>query len=742
MPDLLSGLNPQQHKAVTAGPGPTLVVAGPGSGKTRVLTHRIAYLVQQGTPPFRIMAVTFTNKAARQMRERVEHLLGGALGGLTIGTFHAICARFLRREADRLDVTRDFVIFDDSDQLAVVKQAMERLKLDDKQYRPQTLLGAISKVKNELIPPEDYPVQTYLDEIKARAYTEYQKLLRENNALDFDDLLTETVYLFRRCPDVLARYQQFYDHALVDEFQDTNTAQYALLKLLTGTKRNLYVVGDPDQSIYRWRGADYRNVRRFQDDNPDAITILLEQNYRSTQLILDAATAVIDRNKNRTRKQLFTERGGGVKVQAYEAYNEEEEALYIIQTIATLAKRDNLNPSDVAIMYRTNAQSRPFEDAFVRANLPYRLVGAQRFYGRREVKDIIAFLRLVHNPADSVSLLRVINVPPRGIGAKALESLQTVAESNGLPMSAVLRDLGLNRLNSGYAGEFKGKAGAALSEFGQMLNEWIAIKESTPVAKIIDRLLSDTDYRRYVNDGSEEGEERWENVMELRGVALETEGISLSAFLEEVALVADADTSTGATGPTLLTLHAAKGLEFPVVFITGLDDGVLPHQRSFEDPEEMAEERRLMYVGITRAKDRLFLTRSFRRTMYGNYDVSSPSRFLDDIPEGLLAGQIAKKKSDAESAFARMTTWDSDSISTRRGGARPRPDHPRPTQRETVQTESRYRTGQRVKHPTFGEGMIIESKGGGDDEILVIAFEGAGVKRLAANMVELKVLKG
>jgi len=734
-------LNSQQEEAIRYSKGPSLVIAGPGSGKTRVLTQRIAYLVQQGTPPFRIMAVTFTNKAAREMRERVEKLLGGELGGLTIGTFHAICARFLRREADRLDVTRDFVIFDDSDQLAVVKQAMERLKLDDKQYRPQTLLGAISKVKNELIPPEDYPVQTYLDEIKARAYTEYQKLLRENNALDFDDLLTETVYLFRRHPDLLKKYQDFYDHVLVDEFQDTNTAQYALLKLLTATKRNLYVVGDPDQSIYRWRGADYRNVRRFQDDHPDAITILLEQNYRSTQLILDAAMAVIDRNKNRTRKQLFTERDGGAKIQAYEAYNEEEEALYVIQTIATLTARDKINPSHVAIMYRTNAQSRAFEDAFVRANLPYRIVGATRFYGRREVKDLIAFLRLVHNPADSVSLMRVINVPPRGLGAKTLETLQATAQRAELPMTALLRDLGLNRLNSGYAGEFKGKAGA-LSEFGEMLNGWIAIKESTPVSKLMDRILSDTDYRRYINDGSEEGEERWENVMELRGVAEETEGISLSAFLEEVALVADADTSTGATGPTLLTLHAAKGLEFPVVFITGLDDGVLPHQRSFEDVEEMAEERRLMYVGITRAKDRLFLTRSFRRTMYGNYDVSSPSRFLDDIPTGLLVGQIAKKKSDAESAFARMTTWDSDSISTRRGGARPRPDHPRPTQRETVQTESRYRTGQRVKHPTFGEGMIIESKGGGEDEILVIAFEGAGVKRLAANMVELKVLKG
>ncbi len=745
MSDLLSGLNPQQLKAVTAGPGPTLVVAGPGSGKTRVLTHRIAYLIQQGAPPYRIMAVTFTNKAAREMRERVETLLGGTLGGLTIGTFHAICARFLRREAGSVEtrhgaslpVTRDFVIFDDADQLALVKQAMERLNLSEKQYRPQSFQGAISKAKSELIPPEEYQANTYLAEISGRVYAVYQKLLHENNAFDFDDLLTETVYLFRRHPDVLQRYRDFYDHVLVDEFQDTNTAQYVLLKLLTATKRNIYAVGDPDQSIYKWRGADYRNIRRFQDDHPDALTILLEQNYRSTQLILDAATAIIDKNKGRTRKELFTQRQGGAKIEAYEAYNEEEEALYVIQTIALLARRDDLNPGNVAIMYRTNAQSRAFEDAFVRANLPYRIVGATRFYGRREVKDLLAFLRLAHNPADSVSLLRVINVPPRGIGGKTLDSLAAAAQRSGAPMSTILRDLGLNRQNSPYAGDFKGKAGAALSEFGEMLNGWIAIKGSTPVAKLIDRILADIDYHRYLNDGTDEGEERWENVLELRGVAAETEGISLTIFLEEIALVADADTLAEGAGPTLLTLHAAKGLEFPVVFITGLNDGVFPHQRSLEDAEEMAEERRLMYVGLTRAKDRLFLTRAFRRATYGNYEASPPSRFLNDIPDALLAGKFAKKKTDAESAYAWETTWDS-----------PAPTEPRQRdsypayKREVVRTESRYHTGQRVKHPAFGEGMIIESKGSGDDEIIVIAFEGAGIKRLAANMAELKTLKG
>lgn len=735
MSSLLAGLNPQQTQAVTASPGPTLILAGPGSGKTRVLTQRIAYLVQQGTPPFRIMAVTFTNKAAREMRERVEKLLGGGLGGLTIGTFHSICARFLRREADHVGVTRDFVIFDDSDQLAVVKQAMDRLKLDEKQYRPQALLGAISKAKNELITPAEYRAQTYFAEIAGRVYAEYQKLLRENNAFDFDDLLMQVVLLFREHPDVLARYHQNYDHVLVDEFQDTNTAQYALLKLLTATKRNLYVVGDPDQSVYRWRGADYRNVRRFQDDHPDAITILLEQNYRSTQLILDAAMGVIDKNTGRTRKQLFTVRDGGLKIQLYEAYNEEDEAQYIVDSIATLSAREKLNPGDVAIMYRINAQSRPIEDAFVRAGLPYRIVGATRFYARREVKDLLAFLRLVNNPVDSVSLMRVINVPPRGLGAKTLEILQATADSAGAPASAILRALAANGRASQYAKGFAGKAGGALAEFGHLLDGWLVARESLPVVKLIDRILKDIDYQRYINDGTDEGEERWDNVMELRGVAAESDGIDLTTFLEQVALVSEVDNLAEAgVGPTLLTLHAAKGLEFPVVFIAGLDDGVLPHKRSFEEPEEMAEERRLMYVGLTRAKDRLILTRAFRRTTYGDFSVSTPSRFLEDIPTRLVSGHFAKKKSEEGSAYKRETIWESPLRAAARGSEPAR-------RRVTADSEGRYRSGQRVKHPQFGDGLVIESKGGGDDEIVVVAFEQTGIKRLAANLADLKVLK-
>ena len=719
---LLTGLNPQQIEAVTAKPGPTLIIAGPGSGKTRVLTHRIAYLIQQGTPPFKIMAVTFTNKAAKEMRERVEKLLSGELRGLTIGTFHSICARILRREAARLNVTHEFVIFDDNDQIAIVKQALERLNLNDKQYKPQTLLAAISKAKNELIPPEDFTPDSYFNEIAGRVYAEYQKLLRQNNAYDFDDLLCEVVYLFRNQPDVLKKYQTQYDHVLVDEFQDTNTAQYTMVNLLTATKRNLYVVGDPDQSVYRWRGADYRNVKRFENDHPDTKVILLEQNYRSTQNVLDAAMNVINKNHNRTPKQLFTERGTGTKIQIYEAYNEAEEAEYVVSTIATLVKRDELSASDMAIMYRTNAQSRPLEEVFIRGNLPYRLVGATRFYGRREVKDVIAFLRLVHNPNDTVSLNRIINVPARGIGAKTVETLFKAAEIAQASPAEILLDAERRK-------KVGGRGGIPLSEFGDVLRGWIEAKSELPVAKLIDRILSDVDYNRYINDGTEEGEERWGNVIELRSVAVEYPQITLSEFLEQVALVSDQDTLSDGGGPTLLTLHAAKGLEFGTVFLVGLDEGVLPHERSYDDEEAMAEERRLMYVGLTRAKDRLFITRAFRRTTYGGVDIMNPSRFLDDLPDHLLTGNFSKGSRNSES-YKRMTKWES---SVKRDASRP--------VRLKI-NDSRFQTGQRVKHSVFGDGMIIESRGEGDDELVTIAFEGVGIKRLMANVAELKVLKG
>jgi len=725
--DFLSSLNPQQRQAVTAGSGPTLILAGPGSGKTRVLTHRIAYLVGQlGTPPHKIMAVTFTNKAAREMKSRVEVLLEGKLRGLTIGTFHAICARFLRREAAHLPVTADFVIFDESDQLALVKQVVKDLNLNDKQYQPQKLLNRISAAKNELVGPEAYAASTYFAEITKRVYARYQQALTANNALDFDDLLMRVAQLFDEHPEVLTKYQRYYEHILVDEWQDTNTAQYTLVRQLAQVNHNLFVVGDPDQSVYRFRGADYRNIRRFQEDYPEARTILLEENYRSTQLILDAAMAVIDQHPGRTRKQLFTQRKGGVEIFVHEAYNEADEAQFVVETIAALTARDEFAPGDCAVMYRTNAQSRAVEEAFLRAGLPYRLVGAQRFYGRKEIRDVIAYLRLIHNPADAVSFMRVVNTPPRGVGAKTIEQLQALASAENLAPAGIVRDLGEREKKSRFAETFGGKAGMSLANFGQMLNHWHAAqaRNELSVAQLIDFVLDRTGYKDYIDDGTDEGEERWENVLELRGVAAENGEVSLAEFLEQVALVSDQDTlAEEGKAPTLLTLHAAKGLEFPVVFIVGLDEGVLPHQRSFDDPEAMHEERRLMYVGMTRAKDRLYLLRAFRRSLYGDSALSEPSRFLEDIPEGLIAGNMARKQSNAERMYQKATAWEAP--------ARP-----------TNQTPARHKSGQRVRHVQFGEGIVIESKMSGGEEEVIVAFDDVGIKRLAVSVARLEILKG
>ncbi len=756
--DILSSLNPQQRQAVTAAPGPTLILAGPGSGKTRVLTHRIAYLVGQlGVPPHQIMAVTFTNKAAKEMKARVEKLLEGQLRGLTLGTFHATCARLLRREASLLPVSQDFVIFDTGDQETLAKQAVQELNLDEKKFKPAALLAKISTAKNELIDPQTFAAGNYFAEVTKRVYARYQQLLISNNALDFDDLLMYAVQLLQNHADVRTRYQQFYEHLLVDEFQDTNTVQYTLLRLLADRHRNLYAVGDPDQSIYRWRGADYRNVRRFQKDYPDAQTILLEQNYRSTQVILDAAMAVIDKHPGRTRKQLFTERRGGDEVLTHEAYNEEEEAQFVIDTIRDLAKRKQCAPGDCAIMYRTNAQSRAVEEAFIRAHLPYRLVGAQRFYGRKEVKDVLSYLRLIHNPADSVSLMRIINVPPRGLGAKTLEQLAATATAAGQSPVAVVCDLGAYGPKSAYAGAFGGKAAAALAGFGQLLNHWQSQKGHLPIVKLLDEVLERSGYKTYLQDDTEEGDERWANVLELRGVAAEYPDTDLTTFLEQVALVSDQDTlaaaAEGGQAPTLLTLHAAKGLEFPAVFIVGLDDGVLPHQRSFEDGEAMLEERRLFYVGMTRAQDRLYLLRAFRRSLYGDSSLTMPSRFLKDIPGHLLqdakpqpgAGRKAAPRRAADAA-------DDDEAAPRRPRRRAAPAEPRPSSgyARTISWETparppalaQYRSGQRVRHAQFGEGIVVESKIAGGEEELVVAFDRVGVKRLMASLAKLEALKG
>jgi DNA helicase-2/ATP-dependent DNA helicase PcrA len=1100
--DFLDKLNPQQRQAVTVGAGPVLVLAGPGSGKTRVLTQRVAYLIAyEGVRPWQMLAVTFTNKAAREMESRVRGLLGEeATNGLWLGTFHATCARLLRREAENLPFDSSFVIYDEDDQQRVVKAAIRDLNLDEKTYRPPTVHGAISRAKNDLIFPLDYPVVTYRDEVVKRVYARYQELLKQSNAVDFDDLLLWTAHLLSEFPAVREKYAKRFVHVLVDEFQDTNFAQYTLLKHLASVHNNIFVVGDPDQcfpsgslvltptgqkaietfkegdqviaasgrgstlpcqvkhvgkrpfegelirivtesgrsfqatpnhvvfarlginpglhyvylmfrkdkgyrigiasharsdgvnaelqiglrvrsnqenadriwvlkvcqnrdeahyweayfsfnygvpttvfhvrgrrmrmsqdyidklftaidteknakhlladmemdfryphyvpqgtyrnivnlryfgdgrttsrspwhahrvdlwsseselaekltslgytprirsrknwqiglnrlkyddvqdaaqklsrdignadiivgaflvdrgklplaprfslmpashlhpsmivaiekdgeiiedvitevlhepyagevydlevenlhnylagsivvhnSIYRWRGADYRNVQRFEQDYPDAQVILLEQNYRSRQTILDAAMSVIDRAPHRRRKKLFTERGQGERLLYYEANDDYGEASFVVDSIIQLVASKQYQAGDCAVMYRTNAQSRLLEEAFLAARLPYRLVGAQRFYGRREVKDIIAYLRLVHNPADEVSLDRIINIPPRGIGEKSLLALHTTARGAGISPSALLFDLARGDASPFWA-QFSGRAALPLADFGALLQNWRAEAARATVSELFDRITKDVNYKDYLDDGTDEGAERWENVQELRRLAIEYEARTLTEFLENVALVSDQDTLTeGQNAPTLLTLHAAKGLEFGVVFIVGLDDGILPHSRSFDEAEAMEEERRLFYVGITRAKDRLYLVRCLRRGGRGYAEETLASRFLDDIPPEFLNGR--SRAGRRSSAFSSTPSWKqadswvgkSDWQSDQRGSG----GKPAAVKRAT------FAAGMHVRHPVWGEGIVLNSRLQDDDETVDVVFESVGIKRLAASLANLKVI--
>ncbi|HSL28835.1 MAG TPA: 3'-5' exonuclease, partial [Anaerolineales bacterium] len=580
--------------------------------------------------------------------------------------------------------------------------------------------GSISRAKNELIGPEEYPTTTYRDEIVKRVYAEYQKRLIASNAVDFDDLLVYTARLLEDNPVVRDKYAQRFRHVLVDEFQDTNLAQYALVRQLASFHKNIFCVGDPDQSIYAWRGADWRNVQRFEQDFPEAQTILLEQNYRSRQTILNAAMGVIDRAMNRKRKKLFTDRGEGEKIFFYEAPDDYAEAAFVVDTIAQLVASRQFEAGDCAVMYRTNAQSRLIEEAFLQARLPYRLVGAQRFYGRREVKDIIAFLRLIHNPADEASLDRVINVPPRGIGDKTLLTLHNVARQNQTQPGFVLLDLARGT-DSPYWSGFAGRASITLADFGGMLAAWRTAALSLTTSELFDRVISDLNYKEYIDDDSEEGVDRWGNVEELRRLAVEYSTRSLDEFLENVALVSDQDTITEGNVPTLLTLHAAKGLEFGAVFIVGLDDGILPHSRSFDEPEGMEEERRLFYVGITRAKDRLYLIRAIQRGGRGAAEETYPSRFLDDVPADLLIGRSRTGRSIH--GRAPETLWSV---------------HTRPQSASVI--EVKFRAGAHVRHPVWGEGIVLDSRVQDDDELVDVVFESVGIKRLAASLANLKIV--
>ena len=721
--DFLATLNPQQKKAVTANDGPVLVVAGPGSGKTRILTQRIVYLVtNQGVRPWQILAVTFTNKAAKEMGERVKSIINEqAIEGMMIGTFHSICARILRRESEHLPLESNFVIFDSDDQESLVKAIIREMNLNEKLYRASSVHAAISRAKNDLILADDFPINTYRDEVVKRVYTEYQKRLIASNAVDFDDILVYTALLLEDNPTVRNKYAERFHHVLVDEFQDTNLAQYAIVKHLASHHKNIFCVGDPDQSIYAWRGADYRNIRRFEQDFPDAQTILLEQNYRSRQNILDVAMGVIDRAQNRKKKRLFSERGSGEKIFFYEARDDYGEASFVVDTIAQLVAAGEFEPKDCAVMYRTNAMSRLIEEAFLQARLPYKLVGAQRFYGRREVKDVIAFLRLVHNPADEAALGRVINIPPRGVGEKTLTTLHLVARKNSVSAGAILLDLARGAESPHYK-SFTGRAAIPLADFGGMLSGWTAYAKTDTVPELFDRILRDINYKEYiVDDESEESLDRWENVQELKRLAFEYSTRTLDEFLENVALVADQDTITDSNAPTLLTLHAAKGLEYGAVFIVGLDDGIIPHSRSFDEPEQMEEERRLFYVGITRAKDRLYLLRAIQRGGRGMAEETYPSRFLDDVPENLLVGKTRTGRSFRGAPLD--TKWSLPSS----GKSAP------------VST-AQYKAGTRIRHAMWGEGIVLDSRMQDGDEIVDVVFESVGIKRLAANLANLQII--
>ncbi len=734
MVDILKELNEQQIIAVTA-KKPVLVLgqvlAGPGSGKTRVLAYRIAYLIAvMGVQPYQIMAVTFTNKAAREMENRISGLLGDKAEGLWLGTFHAICGRILRREADHLPIDRNYVIFDSDDQISLVKRVVKEKGLNEKDYNPRQVLSKISSAKNELFNPEDFPIETYRDETIQAVYEAYQQYLVSSNAVDFDDMLLYTARLLETNQGIRESYGRRFQHILVDEFQDTNIAQYRIVAQLASFHKNLFVVGDEDQSIYRWRGADVRNIQRFKEDFPESGIILLEKNYRSTQTILDAATAVIDANPDRTKKNLESNRGTGTLIVAYEAIDDQDEAAYVVDTILQQVGQNKAKESDFAIMYRTNAQSRQLEEAFRRANMNYRLVGAQRFYGRREVKDLIAYLRLIFNPKDEVSLARVINLPSRGIGDVTLEALQSAAQNSGMSSGEVL--LALSDEQSSYVFSNLGSAEVRLRPFSDLLAGWRECMSEFSLTELFDQIIQDIGYEEFINSESDEMQDRWANVLELRQVLFEYEDKGLAEFLESMALVADQDTLPDIIdAPTLLTLHAAKGLEFPQVFIIGLDENILPHSRSMDDPEELAEERRLLYVGMTRAMDRLFLTRALRRrSPYGSYETMQPSRFLQDIPANLIRGKFSLPIEQQDQYDLNIYRWD------RPYGAQER----RQSVKNTQPPAQRFLPEMRVEHPVYGEGIVRNSRLEYGDETVEVYFEGLGLKALVASMSSLVVL--
>ncbi len=707
--NILEGLNDQQKRAVEQTDGPLLILAGAGSGKTKTLTHRIAYLVsEKKVAPENILAVTFTNKAAGEMRDRVYELMTGALQSAPnrgwmpfMGTFHSICVRLLRLDGEYIKVPANFVIFDTLDQTTAVKEAMKRLSIDPKQYAPRTIASLISSAKNEMLSPTDYMATagTPNQKVAADVYAQYQKLLKEAGALDFDDLLLKTVQLLEEAPEIRAKWQKHFSHILIDEYQDTNAAQYKLVKILAEKHQNICVVGDDWQSIYSWRGADYRNILNFEKDYPKTTVIKLEQNYRSTQSILDAAHQIITKNQSRSSKKLWTDAAAGLPVQVEAARGEREEGEQVIRTVQSAVNTHRRKHSDFAVLYRTNAQSRTLEEAFVRYGVPYRIVGGVRFYDRKEIKDIVAYLRLMYQPNDRVSFLRVVNVPTRGIGAKSLENFFSWQESMGLSLHDAMNQVASHP-------KLTKRALSGLVELSEILEKLREYSQDASLENVLDMLIRRINYFDYLDDKTMQGESRIENVRELLSVAHEYNELGIDGFLEEVALLSDVDSyDRSAEAVTLMTLHAAKGLEFPVVFMVGMEENIFPHSRALFEQSEMEEERRLCYVGMTRAKEELHMVHANSRLLYGSVQHNAPSRFLSEIDsEVSTAGSFEMVGSEP------TIEYDVD------------------------ETQINLHAGDKVRHPVFGVGVVADVSG----QTVEIKFSSRGTKKLNVSFAPLE----
>jgi DNA helicase-2/ATP-dependent DNA helicase PcrA len=717
--DLFIGLNPEQKRAVETTEGPLLIQAGAGSGKTKTLTHRIAYIIAtHKATPYNILAVTFTNKAAKEMRERVAHLLGQNADNRSfmpyMGTFHSICVRLLRQDGEHIGLPKNFVIWDDGDRQAAIKQVSKQLSLDEKAFPARVLSSLISSAKNELVSPSEYAGTANSPATKAAAqvYPLYEKSLKNAGALDFDDLIARAAYMLQTQTEIREKWRTQFSYIMIDEYQDTNGAQYQLVKLLTGPKNNIAVVGDDWQSIYSWRGADFRNILNFEKDYPKCNVILLEQNYRSTKNILDAAHSIITKNSQRSDKQLWTAAGAGKPVQIVQVASERSEGEAIVRRIKIAIDTDIRRYNHFAVLYRTNAQSRSIEEAFIRFGIPYRIVGGQRFYDRKEIKDIIAYLRLIYQPDDTMSFERIVNVPTRGIGATTVENFLQWRIAQNISLSTALT-------NVMDCTMITPKARKGLFELAQLLQTFREYAEDAVVSSLVDSLIRRLDYMDYLHDGTPQGESRQENVRELISVAQQYEEMGLSGFLEEVSLLSDVDSADfDGNAVTLMTLHAAKGLEFPLVFMTGLEETVFPHSRALYDQSEMEEERRLCYVGMTRAREELYMLHATSRMLYGGTQHNPPSRFLSEID--------AEMVSEGLGSFGFSSNAPASSFSPIPKDA----DYNPWAKNANDSNEPRYvpelGEGDAVKHELFGVGTILEM----DGDTATIYFKGKGTKKL------------